>query len=220
MEGSAAGLESRVYPDLDDIVAALQTRDWYLHPDRPITEQSYAAQLLWRWLDARYPRLLPAFLERLGEHPAGGDGGRAFATTFARETGRHFASVFPRFAEAVAEDHPARIRPHAVLRRAAGYAGSVAPYAVHYLRLPLTARRVSVSFRGRVHTAALTYRVASDVAGNAAIFHRIEPRADGRGGLTFRMPGHLGRRGRTSALTLTISNGWPRARLDYRVTVR
>ena len=56
LEGTAAAMERRVSPEIDDIVASLQLRRWFAAPQRPITAQSYGAQLLWERLDRRYPR--------------------------------------------------------------------------------------------------------------------------------------------------------------------
>jgi hypothetical protein len=49
--GGKRAMETRVYPDLADIVSTLQLRDWFAAPQRPITTQPYGSQLLWRHLD-------------------------------------------------------------------------------------------------------------------------------------------------------------------------
>src|SRR5919197_224083 len=56
LEGMAAAMEARVYPDLDDIVSSLQLRRWFAAPQQSITSQSYGSQLLWRFLDEHVPR--------------------------------------------------------------------------------------------------------------------------------------------------------------------
>ena len=117
LEGSAAALENRVYPELDDIVASLQLRAWFAAPDRPITDQSYGARLLWQYLDESYPALLPAFLTRLAGAPVGGAGRDAFADIVARVTGSPFDGVFLRYAVRVADEYAERIRPRARVGR-------------------------------------------------------------------------------------------------------
>ena len=110
LEGSAAGLETRVFPELDDIVDSLQQRDWFVAVDRPITVQTYGAQLLWRVLDRRYPGLLQAVLARMGAHPPAGVGRAVFAETFARVTGTPFTSAFLGYAVQTADEFSDRIR--------------------------------------------------------------------------------------------------------------
>ena len=58
LEGSAAALETRVNPELDDLVSSIQLRSWFSATERSMTERSYGAQLLWRWLDREEPRFL------------------------------------------------------------------------------------------------------------------------------------------------------------------
>ena len=67
LEGMAAAMESRVYPDLDDIVSSLQLRRWFAAPQRSVTSQTYGSQLLWRFLDEHQPRLLHAYLTGASE---------------------------------------------------------------------------------------------------------------------------------------------------------
>ncbi len=75
LEGTAAAMETRVYPDLEDIVSSLQLRHWFAAPEQSVTAQSYGAQLLWRYLDERHPQLLPAYLDEAGAARRGGCGG-------------------------------------------------------------------------------------------------------------------------------------------------
>src|SRR4029079_13727515 len=65
LEGTAAALETRVNPQLDDLVSTIQLRSWFSATERSMTERSYGAQLLWRWLDTKQPRFLPALFARL-----------------------------------------------------------------------------------------------------------------------------------------------------------
>jgi hypothetical protein len=66
LEGSAAAMENRVYPELDDIAAEIQLRKWFEATDRPVSEQSYGAQLLWGYLDRLCTSILPFYLSNLG----------------------------------------------------------------------------------------------------------------------------------------------------------
>ena len=66
LEGTAAAMETRVHPGLEDIVASLQLRHWFAAPQTSLQDQSYGAQLLWRYLDERHPHLLPAYLAEAG----------------------------------------------------------------------------------------------------------------------------------------------------------
>jgi hypothetical protein len=189
LEGSAAAMEQRVFPDLDDIASTLQLRPWFRAPGSSITSQSYGAQLLWRYLDERSPRLLRAYLARLAAGNAGNEGGAAFVATFGRVTGKRFAPTFLAFATAVAAEHGDSIVPYGTLGDHGSYRASVAPLAIHYTRLSSgrgrTPSRVALTLSDGVATAhaALTYEWASDVAGNPSEVRRIRPTVT-RGGRT------------------------------------
>jgi hypothetical protein len=214
LEGTASALETRVNPELDDLVSTIQLRRWFSATGRSMTTQAYGAQLLWRWLDRQHPTLLPVLLRRLAALPEG-DGERSVATTFTRVAGGRFTDAFHRFAVSVAAEHADDIVPVLAPRRAV-----LAPLSVTYVRvaLPRAGRsRLTVTFpRGRSGAAAtLVYRIANDVAGEPARFRRIAPRA-GRGGDTLVFGLSAGPR--TSA-TLVLSNGDGEA-VPYAVSAR
>ncbi|HEX6699804.1 MAG TPA: hypothetical protein VF101_03660, partial [Gaiellaceae bacterium] len=215
LEGTAAALETRVNPEVDDLVSTIQLRAWFSATERSMTTQSYGAQLLWRWLDAEQPRFLPALFTRLAARPVAGAEQGAVASTYARDAGRPFAQAFHRFAVSVAENHAEDIDPaHARRRRA------LAPLSVRYVRatVPRTGRStLTVTFpRGRMSAATtLVYRVESEVAGQPDRTRRVAPRVI-RGGraLTFTVSAGP----RRSAL-LVLSNGGERA-VPYAVSAR
>ena len=181
LEGTAAALEARVNPELDDLVSTIQMRRWFSATEQSMTTQSYGAQLLWGWLDTEQPRLLPALFTRLAEHPTGGEGEPAVASTYARVAGKPFAGAFHRFAVSVAVDHADDIDPDRGPRRAA-----LAPLSVRYLRvtLPRTGRStLTVTFpRGRADAATtLVYRLESNVSGEPARTRPVAPHVSAGG---------------------------------------
>ena len=210
LEGTAAALEQRANPELDDLVSTLQLRRWFSATDRSLTEQSYGSQLFWGQLDAEQPRFLPALLTRLAAKPVSGEGQHAVATTFARVAGEPLAPAFHRFALSTARDHADEIDP----ARATGR-GSLAPLSVRYMRAE--GGRLTVRFPRGEGTAAATllYRVESDVPGRAATTKRIAPRV-GDGGRTLSFSVRSGPR--RSAM-LVLSNGGERA-VAYAVSAR
>ena len=115
LEGMAAAMESRVFPELDDIVSSLQLRHWFASPQRSVTSQSYGSQLLWRFLDERQPRLLPAYLARSVRAHEDANG-VSLVSTYERVAHAPFASVFGRFAVWTADWYGGRLTP---LRRLA-----------------------------------------------------------------------------------------------------
>ncbi len=213
LEGTAAALESRVDPALDDLVSTIQLRRWFAATERSMTRQSYGAQLLWLRLDTEEPRFLPALLARLAARSAAGDGRQVVASTYERVTGRHFADAFNRFAVSVAEDRPDDIRSqHATSR------GDLAPLSVRYVRIARPGgARLSVSFpRGRGGAAAtLIYRLESSVPGAPPRTRRIPARVseDGRT-LSFAVAAAARRN-----LLLVVSNGGERS-VPYAVSMR
>jgi hypothetical protein len=220
LEGMAAAMESRVYPDLHDIVSSLQLRRWFAAPQRSVTRQSYGAQLLWRFLDERQPRLLPAYLARSVR--AHGDArGASLVATYERVAHEPFAEVFRRFALWTAEWYGDRIMP---LRRIASRQhaqGSVAPLAIHYLRLSRSTRSVTLRFTRSRGEAALTYQLESEIAGNPAAAYRLRARlANGGRDLTYAIPPALRRNERFEAPTLVVANGDPAGPVTYRVATR
>jgi hypothetical protein len=220
LEGMAAAMESRVYPDLDDIVSSLQLRRWFAAPQRSVTSQSYGAQLLWRFLDERQPRLLPSYLAR-STRARGDTRGASLASTYERVASAPFAAVFGRFAVWTADWYGDRITPLRRLARRQHAGGSVAPLAIHYLRLSRSTRSVSLRFtRGRGETA-LMYQLASDRAGFPAAARRLRARlAKGGRGLTYAIPAPLRRNHRFEAPTLVLANGDPAGPVTYRVATR
>jgi hypothetical protein len=215
LEGTAAALETRVNPELDDLVSTIQLRRWFSATERSMTTQSYGAQLLWRQLDTERPRLLPALFARLAARPVAGEGQHAVSSTYARVAGKPFADAFHRFAVSVAADRDDDIEPARAPRRAA-----LAPLSVRYVRVtvPTTGRSMlTVTFpRGRASAATtLVYRLESDIAGEPARTRRIAPHmTDGGRTLAFTVSAGS----RKSAL-LVLSNGGERA-VPYALSAR
>jgi hypothetical protein len=215
LEGTAAALETRVNPELDDLVSTIQLRRWFQATDRSMVTQSYGSQLLWQRLDREQPRLLPALLTRLAARPVTGEGRGAVAATWERVAGAPFADAFHRFAVSVGTNRPEDVEPARAPKD-----GALAPLSVRYLRatLPRTGRStLTVAFpAGRAGAAAtLVYRLESDVAGEAAHTRRVAPRVvdDGRA-LAFT----VAPASRTTAV-LVLSNGGDRA-VPYAVRAR
>jgi hypothetical protein len=207
LEGTAAALERRVNPQLDDLVSTIQLRSWFSATERSMTERSYGAQLLWRWLDTEQPRFLPALFTGLATHPAAGEGQRVVASTFFRVTGRPFANALHRFAVSVLTDSDHEIAPARGPVR-----GVLAPLSVRYIRaaLPRTRHsRLSVVF-ARAHVgdaATLVYRIDSDIAGNPPRMLRVAPRvSEGGRRLVFTVSG-----GPRRSAVLVLTNGAGRA---------
>ena len=220
LEGMAAAMESRVYPELDDIVSSLQLRRWFAAPQRSVTSQTYGSQLLWRYLDERQPRLLHAYLARSAR--AGEDArGASLVSTYARVAHEPFATAFGRFAIWTADWYGDRLTPLRRLARRGDAVDSVAPLAIHYLRLSRTTRSVSLRFtRGRGE-AALTFQLAGDRPGEPAADRRLRARlVNGGSELTYAIPARLRRSNRYDAPTLIVANGNAARRITYRVATR
>jgi hypothetical protein len=203
LEGTAAALETRVNPELDDLVSTIQLSRWFAATERSMTTQSYGAQLLWRLLDTEQPRLLPALFSRLAEHPTGGEGEHAVASTYAHVAGKAFADAFHRFAVSVAADYADHLDPVRGPLRAA-----LAPLSIRYLRvtLPRSGRStLIVTFpRGRADAATtLVYRLESNVSGKPARTRPIAPRVRAGG----RSVAFTVSAGRDKSALLVLSNG-------------
>jgi hypothetical protein len=215
LEGMAAAMERRVYPELDDIVSSLQLRRWFDAPERSLTGQSYGSQLLWGFLDDGWPGLLPAYLAG-----ARADGGAAaLASAYEQIAHEPFAEAFGRFAVWSEQEHGDRLRPLRRVGPGRRAGGSVAPLAIHYLRLSPSTRSVSLRFTGAVGRATLTYRVESDRPGYPAAFRRLRPVQRG-GELRYAIPAQLRTSARFEAPTLVVSNGDPARAVAYRLTTR
>jgi hypothetical protein len=222
MEGSAAAMQNRVYPELADILATLQLREWFAAPQLSIATQSYGSQLLWLYLDRLDPDLLPAFFARLGTQSFAWSGEQLLVSTFEKQTGTAFAAAFHRFAVTVGDEHSDEIRPFRTLGARGGYRSALAPLAIHYARLTLATtgrHEVVVSFRRRGPAdATLSYHVESSVAGRPSTVTHIRPRRSRAGRtLTFTVPAPgLGKR-RTPPV-LVLSNGSPSVAVAYTLT--
>jgi len=220
LEGMAAAVESRVYPDLDDIASSLQLRRWFAAPQRSVTSQTYGSQLLWRFLDERQPKLLPEYLARSGRSH-GDPRGASLVSTYERVARTPFAAAFGRFAVWAADWYGDRITPLRRLARRGQAGSSVAPLAIHYLRLSRSTRSVSLRFTRSRGEAALTYQLASDRAGYPAASRRLRARlAKGGRELTFAIPAPLRRNDRFEVPTLVVTNGDPAGPVTYRVATR
>jgi hypothetical protein len=225
-EGSAAAMEARVYPELADIVATLQLRNWFAAPERSITAQTYGSQLLWYYLDTLAPRFLPAALTRLASRPFAGNGADALTETFRRMTAKRFAPVFHDFALAATDAFGDQISPFRTLRVPGGYGASVPPLAIHYVKLSIPRRgthTVRVAIRDGLADAhaSLTYQLETDLAGRPKAFLQIAPRRT-RGGqtLTFEIAGRLRGLGRFTNPMLVVTNGSPNRAAHYVVSTR
>jgi hypothetical protein len=213
LEGTAAAFETRVNPALDDLVATIQLSSWLSAPDRSLTQQSYGAQLFWRYFDKRAPAFVPAFLARLAAQRVAGEGERAVASTYTRIAAKPFAQAFHSFALAVAAEHADGLEPAGVVTRGRAYHRGAAPLSIHYLRLGLgdaTSHALTVTFpRGRAGAAAtIAYQLADDVPGRPAQTGKLAPRVtDGGHRLTFALPHTLLNNPRLSSLLLVLSNG-------------
>jgi hypothetical protein len=207
LEGSAAAMEDRVFPELDDIVSSLQLRRWFAQPHRRLTAQSYGSQLFWHYLDEREPRLLPAYLERLAA-PRPGNAAPTLAATYARVAGHPFAPVFDRFASWVAGEFAGRVVPLRSLHAGARANGRVAPLAIHFVRLSHGARTV------RATRGELLYELRGESPGDASSTRRVAPRrVDGL--LEFTIP----RGPRVGSVTLVVANGERTRSVQYSVSV-
>jgi hypothetical protein len=215
LEGTAAALETRVNPQLDDLVSTIQLWRWFSATQRSMTTQSYGAQLLWRRLDTEQPRLLPALFARLAARPVAGEGQHAVASTYARVADKPFADAFHRFAVSVAADHADEIEPARAPRRAA-----LAPLSIRYVpvTVPSTGRStLTVTFpRGRASAATtLVFQLENERPGDPANTRRIAPRVtDGGRTLVFTVAA-----GPRRSAVLVLSNGGERA-VPYAVSER
>ena len=225
LEGSASGIEARVYPELDDIVTSLQMRRWFSAPQSSLTHQSYGAQLLWLDLDREQPLFLPTLFRRLAARPAAGEGVETARSTFVDVAKAPFAPAFERFAVSAAADYGPAIEPLFAVLRGRTQEASVAPLAVHYVRpvLPPDGRyTLLVRFphgRGSAR-ATLTYELENDTAGQPALPGRINGRtSDGGRTLTFVVPRALRADARLASPRLVVSNGGARA-IAYAVSAR
>jgi hypothetical protein len=214
LEGTAAAMETRVNPELDDVVSTIQLRRWFSATDRSMTTQVYGAQLLWRQLDAEQPRFLPALLARLAARPVAGEGQGEVAATYARVARKPFAAEFHRYAVSVGVDYAAELRPAAALG-----SGVVAPLAVRYVRAPSGAGRstLAITFAsGHAGTSAtLVVRSEAAVPGEPPRTRLIAPRVTNGGrSLLFGLPGS-----RRTSTFLVLSNGGGRA-VRYALSAR
>ncbi len=195
LEGTAAAMETRVYPELDDLVSTIQLRRWYSATDESISTQSYGAQLLWRHLDVAQPRLLPSLLARLAATPAGGEGERLVASTYARLAHEPFAAAFDRFAVSEAADDADRIEPTTARR------GVLAPLSFRVVRVAGPAR-TTVRFSQPGAATKLVYRIEG-APGQLPRTRTVDPAVrDGGRSLTFSVATRPG----TTAL-LVLANG-------------
>ncbi len=213
LEGTAAAMETRVFPEVEDIVSSLQLRHWLAAPRQPVTAQSYGAQLLWHYLDERQPPLLPAYLGEIARHPE--RQAAALAALYGRVTHRPFARAFGGYAAWVAGEYGDRLQHLPELSRARS--ASVAPLAIDFVRLSPRTRSLTLRFtRGRGE-AVLSYAVASPRAGEPSVERRLAARTVG-GTLTFRIPAALRASDRYERPTLVVANGGTAGAVRYRAS--
>jgi hypothetical protein len=217
LEGMAAAAENSVYPQVTDIVSDLQLRPWFAAPQTSLTAQSYAARLLWRYLEVHDPRVMPAFLASVGAALPSSFAAR-LAEIYARVAPRSFASAFADFATWVAENDAQRITPLERPALRSRTTGRVAPLAVHYLRLPRNTRSVTLRL-GRATTGVqLTLEREAEYAGQPSVSRRLRGRSV-RGGLVFTIPAKLRRDPRLETLTLVVANGGASATAGYSLAL-
>ena len=219
LEGSAAALEGRVYHELEDTVTGLQLRHWFDDSDRSLVEQTYGSQLLWRYLDERVPRLLPAYLAQLAVPQPPRSAAAALGATYARLTGRPFAPAFGRFAAWALDEHGVRIRPRATVEPQTRTVARVAPLAIHYLRLARSVRSVAIDVTRSRAEVTLTYRLESAYAGNPPSTLRLRPVMVGRD-LVYEVPPALRRSPRFGLATLVVANGHGSPTAGYSLRAR
>jgi hypothetical protein len=211
-------MEGRVFAQLDDIVASLQLRRWFDNLQMSLTMQTYGSQLLWRYLDERQPRLLPLYLRHLAGSRTAGTGAADLAATYTRVSGHPFAPAFKRFATWVAGEYAARIRPWRTLAVGRRLRGSVAPLAIHYLRLPRSTRALTFHATSGRPGVVLTYELESEYAGRAAVTRRLQAR-EADGALLFTIPQKLRRSPQLGLTTLVVANGDPSRPAVYSVSL-
>lgn len=220
LEGMAAAMENRVYPDLSDIVSNLQLRRWFAAPANSIMNQSYGSQLLWRYLDERQPNLLPAYLEAAAHARAGVSPG-TLAAVYERESHGSFGRIFSRFATWVADANAREIRPLRRLVPRSHASSSVAPLAIHYLRISRSTHTIEI--RRSRHPVAVTaiYELAAKIPGIPPEVRRFRLHL-GRNGryARYSIPASLRANDRYELAMLVLSNGSPTERGAYRVTTR
>jgi hypothetical protein len=197
LEGSAAAMESRVYPDLDDLVSLIQMRPWFSAPDKSMTAQSYGAQLLWHQLDVEQPRFLPALFTSLAARPVAGEGEHRVAAIYARVAGKPFAQAFRRYAVSIAADDADRLTPDAAPHRAV-----LPPLSVEYVAAKRSTLTVRFPRFERSATATLVYRLEGN-PGQPSRTRTVSP-VVGDGGRTLTFDVATGE-GKTALLV--ISNG-------------
>ena len=226
LEGSAAALEKQVFTDLDDIVERLQLHPWWERTWRPISGESYGAQLLWRYLDKRYPPFLHVYLTRLARaRPAGlGQGRRLFSETFGRVNGRPFGLVFGDFAASTGMKYRDDVRELGAISTGGARRATIAPFAIHFLRLQVPSGSrytITLAFTGparRSGAASVSYRMTSSVAGEAARMRKVSPRfSPDRRTVTFTIAPAVCGSARFEAPLLVISNGDAVGAVGYRV---
>jgi hypothetical protein len=225
LEGSASGIEARVYPELDDIVSSLQMRSWFSATQVSLTQQSYAAQLLWFDLDREQPRFQPTLRRRLAAHPTQDDGIETVRSTFAGVARAPFAPAFERFAVSTVANCDAAIEPLFSVLPGRTRRATIAPLAVHYLRLALPpdgryALLVRFPHGHGSARATLAYELENDTPGQPSLFGRIDGRSSDEGRtLTFSVPRALRANVRLAFPRLVVSNGGGRA-VAYAVSAR
>ena len=217
LEGMASAAESMVYPNLADIVSDLQLQPWFAAPQVTLTAQSYGAQLLWRYLDLRTPRVMPAFLASVAASRPLSYAAR-LAEIYRRVEPRSFASAFADFATWVAENDGAAITPLESLARHRRRTARVAPLAIDYLRLPRNTHSVTVRFAHATAGVELTAERSNEYAGRPSTSQRVKGRTVGRA-LVFTIPRKLSHHPRLDTLTLVVANGHATDSAAYSVFV-
>jgi hypothetical protein len=205
-------METRVFPQADDIVNRLQESAWLDAPEQSLTGESYAAQLLWRYIDERAPQVLPDFLARLGASDPTRSAGALLVSTYSRDTGQPFAAVFGRFAVSTVFEYSSSITPLRDLGPRERTKGRVSPWAVAPLLVSPDAHSISIRVTSGHAQVALAYQ-EDGAPGSAPRVRLVTPKTV-KGSLRFTLP-------RTAVAwpELVIANGDPAATATYAVTV-
>jgi hypothetical protein len=147
--------------------------------------------------------------------------GASLVSTYEQVAHEPFAAAFGRFAAWTADWYGDRLTPLRQIAPRGHAGGSVAPLAIHYLRLSRSTRSVSLRFTRSRGEAALTYELASDRAGYPATSRRLRARlANGGREQTYAIPAPLLRSDRFEAPTLVVANGDAARPVTYQVATR
>jgi hypothetical protein len=224
LEGSAAAMEDRVNPDLLDIVATIQLRNWFVATDQPITEQSYGSQLLWDYLDRLNKQILPAYLDSMGTHPIEEDAQAAtrLAAVVKQRTHTSLAVLYQKFAVSIYDDYSDQllVTRKLTLGKPSSLVGKVAPLAIHYVKLSVTkhAGTLTVKLALRPKLSAQFVYLTQEYAGLALTEHLLQPTLANDGRLRYHLPARIATNRSFVQAALVITNGAANSTAGYTLT--